>query len=294
MAQLILNVGTTNNDKTGDTLRAGGLKIKSNFAEIYNALSADGLNISGGNLLKTGGWSDVRNKPNFHAIATSGSFNDLEYKPDFALVTSVPNNTTGHGGEMTGNIAFDGTNLYVAIADYDGETEIWKSIPGGGGSSGNTGDVTFTDNIVQGTGYELSLSPGTSFTDGSYTDAPGPQLGPQYFRFRGGDNYEHLHFDTSNNSAFDLYVGDDSKYFKLSKDGQAVIGTNGSTWIFGLDGRTTIPHGINGPSTARGSAGDTAGTILVSGAYLFYCYADYTDGSTPIWQKVSMDNTDWD
>jgi hypothetical protein len=65
-------------------------------------------------------------------------------------------------------------------------------------------------------------------------------------------------------------------------------------WTFGNDGRTKIPHGSSNPTTARGAAGDKAGMILVSGAYLYYCYADYTDGQTPIWQKVSMDNTDWD
>ena len=45
MAKQVLNVGTRNNDKSGDTLRAGGLKIKSNFDEIYAALATDGLNI---------------------------------------------------------------------------------------------------------------------------------------------------------------------------------------------------------------------------------------------------------
>jgi hypothetical protein len=72
------------------------------------------------------------------------------------------------------------------------------------------------------------------------------------------------------------------------------FGPGCKTWEFGADGRTKIPHGSNGPSTARGAAGDKAGMILVSGAYLFYCYADYTDGTVPIWQKTSMDNTDWD
>jgi hypothetical protein len=77
---------------------------------------------------------------------------------------------------------------------------------------------------------------------------------------------------------------------------QIVTGAIGSqnTWEFGADGRTKIQHGSNNPSTARGEPGDKAGMILVAGAYLFYCYADYTDGTVPIWQKTSMDNTDWD
>ena len=67
-----------------------------------------------------------------------------------------------------------------------------------------------------------------------------------------------------------------------------------NTWEFDAQGRTKIPHNSNGPSTARGVAGDKAGMILVSGAYLYYCYANYTDGQSAIWQKVSMDNTDGD
>ncbi len=66
------------------------------------------------------------------------------------------------------------------------------------------------------------------------------------------------------------------------------------TLLLDEDGIVTIPHGSTNPSTARGAAGDKAGMLLVSGAYLYYCYANYTDGTTPIWQKVSMDNTDWD
>jgi hypothetical protein len=76
--------------------------------------------------------------------------------------------------------------------------------------------------------------------------------------------------------------------------GTFTISVSNPTWTFGTDGRTKIPHGSNNPSTARGAEGDKAGMILVSGAYLFYCYADWVDGSTPIWQKVAMDNTDWD
>ena len=148
MAQLILNVGTNNNDKTGDTLRAGGLKIKANFAEIYNALSNDGLNISGGNLLKTGGWSDIRNKPNFVALATSGEWNDIAGKPNLVIQKAVPNNPIGTTGHLAGDLAYDGTNLYVAVADYDGTTEIWKQIPWGG-STGTTGDWTWPDGGTQ-------------------------------------------------------------------------------------------------------------------------------------------------
>ena len=90
-------------------------------------------------------------------------------------------------------------------------------------------------------------------------------------------------------------------FFDANIGGTTVVGADTievtvdtNTWTFGGDGRTKIPHTSSGPSTARGEVGDKAGMILVSGAYLFYCYADYTDGTVPIWQKTAMDNTDWD
>jgi len=144
MAKQILNVGTTNNDKTGDTLRAGGLKIKANFDEIYAALATDGLNISGGNILKTGSYADLNNKPNFATIATSGSFNDLLNKPNLVTTTATPETLVGFEGQTAGQIAFDGNNLYVSTAAYDGTTQIWKYVPWGG--SGTTQGYNYTHN----------------------------------------------------------------------------------------------------------------------------------------------------
>jgi hypothetical protein len=71
-------------------------------------------------------------------------------------------------------------------------------------------------------------------------------------------------------------------------------GTSEFTWTFDNTGRTTLPIHASSPGTARGNPGDKAGMFYITGAYIFYCYADYTDGSVPIWQKASMDNTDWD
>lgn len=136
MAKQILNVGTSNNDKTGDTLRAGGLKIKANFEELYTALANDGSNISGGNLLKSGSYADLRNKPDFADIAVSGSYNDLLDKPNISTVVGAPTLLTGSDGDTIGNIAFDSNNLYVATSDYtDGQANIWKYVPWGGGGT---------------------------------------------------------------------------------------------------------------------------------------------------------------
>lgn len=126
MGKLVLNAGSVNNDKTGDTLRAGALKIKSNFDEIYAALASDGVNISGGNVLKTGNYQDLSNKPVFATVATSGDFYDLTDRPDIGIFVGVPGNSAGSDGHVAGNLAFDGNNFYVCREDYI-ETEEFGS-----------------------------------------------------------------------------------------------------------------------------------------------------------------------
>ena len=167
MAQQILNAGTRNNDRTGDTLRAGGLKIKSNFTEIYNALTNDGLNIPGHALLKTANWNDLLQKPTFAQIAISGDWEDVFNKPDLPNYRATPGVLTGTEGIVAGNMAYDDTNLYVAIADYDGETEIWKTLPWGGAGGttaiskfiaiNNTGVISGSDDGVTWNEYNSTL-----------------------------------------------------------------------------------------------------------------------------------------
>ena len=46
MAKQDLNIGTLANDGTGDTLRDGGTKVKSNFDELYTALGGNTVQIA--------------------------------------------------------------------------------------------------------------------------------------------------------------------------------------------------------------------------------------------------------
>jgi len=140
MAKQILNVGTNNNDKTGDTLRAGGLKIKANFDEIYAALASNGINISGGNVLKTGDYQDLSNKPVFATVATSGDFYDLTDRPDLGIFVGAPANDMGSDGHVAGNMAFDNNFLYVCKDDYVQQDQF----TGFAGVTDTAGTVVYT------------------------------------------------------------------------------------------------------------------------------------------------------
>jgi len=170
MAKQILNVGTTNNDKTGDTLRAGGLKIKANFDEIYAALASNGINISGGNVLKTGDYQDLSNKPVFATVATTGDFYDLTDRPDLGIFVGAPANEMGSDGHVAGNMAFDSNFLYVCKEDYVQQDQF----TGFSGVVDNAGVVVYTLNAA-------SSSTGTTVTltenAGAYTPEVGWEIG---------------------------------------------------------------------------------------------------------------------
>jgi chorismate synthase len=44
-------------------------------------------------------------------------------------------------------------------------------------------------------------------------------------------------------------------------------------------------------ASSKGQAGDTKGMIYATGAYLYMCYANYTNGSADIWARVQTTST---
>jgi len=114
-----------------------------------------------------------------------------------------------------------------------------------GGGGANTGNVTFNNQIVLGTGSNdgsggLYLAPGNASIANSAV---------QYLRVRGGDAPTHIHLDTGNNEFYDQYFGADSRYVKLEANGNVVINAddyaaNSGTWTFDTTGNLNLP--VNG------------------------------------------------
>ena len=80
MTKQTINRGTAANDGTGDNLRAGALKINSNFTELYTALG-DGSTLASGNYVTTSDSQILTNK------TISGSANTITNIPNSALAS---------------------------------------------------------------------------------------------------------------------------------------------------------------------------------------------------------------
>ena len=159
MAKEILNIGSAGNDGTGDTLRSGGTKIKSNFDEIY-AEFGDGSNLSTGN---TAAHILVADGTKFANVAMSG---DIAITS--AGVTSVASNVlTIDAGSTPGTT----TNKLYNV----GSTLYWNGtavgVAGGSAISGfNVSGDTGTDAV--GDGETIEYAGGTGLTS-AVTDESG-------------------------------------------------------------------------------------------------------------------------
>ena len=159
MAKSTINLGTSPNDRTGDTLRDAGTKVNSNFSELYTALG----NGTALNIAVTG--------------ATSGQvlkFNGTNFVPaadaNTDAVTSV-NTLTGAITLTSQNIAEPANNPVlagVAIAGTAGQFTCTATTLAVGqtvtitGTLGGTGTIT---GYTTGKVYTISVTNGTtSFT----------------------------------------------------------------------------------------------------------------------------------
>jgi hypothetical protein len=123
MAQQLINIGTSANDGTGDSLRSAFDKANDNFNELYAAGAA------GSNLDLTD--NDI-------GVKTADANGGIRLVPNGTGTVSVQDDSltiasartiasqVGVSGDVTGMIAWDANYVYVCTADYDGVANIWK------------------------------------------------------------------------------------------------------------------------------------------------------------------------
>ena len=196
-------------------------------------------------------------------------------------------------GELVLNLETDPPTLYV------GNNLGQLTLVSTGGGNASTGNVTFNNQVVIGTGDPygdsgLYLAPGANST-----------ANVQYLRVRGGDFPTHIHLDTGNNQYFDQYFGADSKFVKLEANGNIVINANdyagnGASWTFSVDGELTTPQGGRLGVAGKGWTGLDGGNgapVSVTSYYAngFYagCFSAYPDGNVNISTYTGSTNYYW-
>ena len=186
MSRIIINTGTSDNDKTGDTIRQAFNKVNANFAELYATASADvqipAQTNNNGKYLTTNGTS-----LSWGTISTTTN----------QLVNGAHTVTVGSDGYLTVE------SLYVQgyLKGVDGSTgstgQVLTRQSNGGVAWANatayTGTDTVTLNAVQTLTNKTLTSP--AITDGVFQDTF--SIGNQVF-------YEHGYNGFSVNENYDI------------------------------------------------------------------------------------------
>ena len=185
MSKQTINVGTTANDGTGSTIRAGGQIINANFTELYAALG-DGADLQFSVSGVSNGQGLIYNSSNSQfepgAILTATGTDTLENKT-FDLGDNTLTGTTAEfntalqdgsfatlaGSESITNKTFDTSNTFPTISIRDESSTSVSVGLGGNFSILGTGGVNTSLN-----GSEMSISisslDATSIADGSVSN----------------------------------------------------------------------------------------------------------------------------
>lgn len=146
MARLIIDTGTAGNQATGDTIRVAMGKINDNFNQLFSSNLGSGVitntNTNGNIVIQPNGTGIVEVDQltvNNSTVSPIGTNSDLTLgvngtgnvvvNDDRIIITETKTATgVGSAGDRKGSISYDGTNLYVCTANYDGSTAIWKKL----------------------------------------------------------------------------------------------------------------------------------------------------------------------
>ncbi len=232
----------------GDADTNGGdIKIYAGDADNVSTGSGGYVNIEGGSGFDFGGYVSMQGGQSSNGqgapasviggYGQSGGFANIVGGQGYAGpggAVNITGGSSGNGVAEYGNVnigagasiwTFDNTgNLVLPNNTFSVNYANGTQVPLGGG--GNTGNVTFDDITIQGVN-QLNLS---------YDPLATANLA--YLQVRGGDVASHIHLDTGNNSAYDLFVGNDDKYVQVSSTGNIIMSSydsNTSQYIWTLD-----------------------------------------------------------
>jgi hypothetical protein len=280
MAKSTINLGTTPNDRTGDTLRDAGTKVNSNFSELYTALgtgTALSIAVSG---------------------ATTGQvlkFNGTNFVPSTDLNTDAVTTVNTKTGTVVLNAddvleaAGSPTNLYFTNA----RARAAISATGALAYNSTTGALTFTqgntDTVAEGSTNQYfttararssisasgalaynSTTGALTFTQGN-TDTVAEGTTNQYY------TSGRFNFTLSQKTTDNLTEGTTNKYFSNTLARGAISATgalsyNSTTGVISY----STPARANSSAPATATSTGTAGDVAYDSGFIYVCVATNT------------------
>ncbi len=135
MSKQTINVGTNQDDGTGDSLRAAFVKVNDNFTEVYNELGGEELSnisMSGSTIstdtADTGIIIDPNGTGTITLIGNTTVTGTVDVNANRIRISNskTPASALGAAGDQEGDIAWDADYIYVCTANYNGATNVWK------------------------------------------------------------------------------------------------------------------------------------------------------------------------
>jgi len=265
MAKQNINIGTTANDKQGDSLRAAFQKVNANFTELYTALGLDVAPLNLGAFEFTGSTLSTTDSTAIVIDQATTVTSNLTLGGDLTF----PNNTV-QTTAWTGSVAYSSVTGTPTIPAAQIQTD-WNAVSGLGVVLNKpTIPTSFSSLVNSGKTLSLDTDGELALPTNSYTEAVIKEL----------DATALVLFAQKANANIKLLAG-------------ATSAGSAKQWLFdGTAGRTMFPNGTV-PEHSYGAAGDKEGMVVFSDPYIYYCKTDYVNNTTDIWVRVAWTGTSW-
>ena len=322
MARQTIDIGTNNNDGTGDKLRDAMRKVNENFAELYGQSAAEtNVSISGNSISVDNTNGDLTLEPNGSGellVTTGATFNTSEQPLGHVIVK-----------------ADDGSNVLTVNTQYrnlginTSANDEGLSVAGNATITGTS--VALNANVILGTDSTktITVSGKINSSIAAYTDdlydigSPTAAFKTGYIANIQSDNVTSTEVTATNANIGNVVTTGDTTIGNLllrtnqilnnvtnqdielrpSGTGNVMITTklvvgnilvgSGSDTGENVQIRnstrfsSTVAIAQNAPSTSVGASGDETGMIAWNSSYFYVCTGDY-DGSTAIWKRASL------
>ena len=313
MSKQTISIGTAANDHTGDPLRTAFTKVNANFTELYTSVAT----------INSGSYNDLTDKPSLF----SGSYIDLTNKPTIPTDINqlADTNSLLGGNANTGNFTFSAdtiTNTSGLILDTGrGVLALGTDMEAPGVPTHF--HIAFQNSNAQIIDRQLFLGDDYNYVNvGQYNGvnisafdrvAEGAQSKTWNFGKTGDLSLPvdgGIVFDRNNTSirvgmGFHIASGEGISLEAIDQTDPDNLIYKG--WYFDTAGNLTLPAGgtiknsagisVLGnspvPATSIGSSVDKLGMLAFDSSYIYYCTADYTDGTVNIWNRTAQTVGTW-